>query len=223
MTDGRGQAPGRLVVLPLWANVSLRCLLQGKLGISGRQSRGMVDLVLVLRGFLWFLCGKLAAGAQSVWLHKEQLIGRMAFQWPQYRWLERFEGCFSVGGCEEEDTATHGSQRFRSKVNVVVRVTIAVMRCCDQNYLDRKGFAWLTLPHHCSSPKEVRTGVHTTGIWWQALMQRLWKAAAYWIAHHGLPSLLCHSFSCFLYFVLFVLFCLRQVSLYVLAVLKLAL
>jgi hypothetical protein len=27
--------------------------------------------------------------------------------------------------------------------------------------LERKGFIWLTLPHHCSSSKEVRTGTQT--------------------------------------------------------------
>jgi hypothetical protein len=25
--------------------------------------------------------------------------------------------------------------------------------------LGRKGFVWLTLPHHCSSSKDVRTGI----------------------------------------------------------------
>jgi hypothetical protein len=39
-----------------------------------------------------------------------------------------------------------------------LRVSIAAMKPHDQNNWGRKGFIWLTLPHHCSSSKEVRTG-----------------------------------------------------------------
>ena len=51
---------------------------------------------------------------------------------------------------------------------------------------------WLTLPHCCSSPKEVRTGTHShrAGTWRQELMQKPWRGAAYWLAYHGLLSLL---------------------------------
>ena len=42
--------------------------------------------------------------------------------------------------------------------SVLVRASIAVMKHYDQSNLGRKGFVWLTLPHHCSSLKEVRTG-----------------------------------------------------------------
>jgi hypothetical protein len=46
-------------------------------------------------------------------------------------------------------------------MSVLVKVTIAVMKHHDQNNLGRKGFIWLTLPHHCSSWKEVGTGTKT--------------------------------------------------------------
>jgi hypothetical protein len=60
--------------------------------------------------------------------------------------------------------------------------------------LRTKGFIQLTLPHCCSSPKEVRTGTHAGqgrnleagadagGIW------RPWRNAAYWITSPGLLS-----------------------------------
>jgi hypothetical protein len=42
-----------------------------------------------------------------------------------------------------------------------------------------------TLSNLCSSLKEVRAGT-----WKQELVQRPWRAVAYWLAHHGLLSLL---------------------------------
>ena len=56
-------------------------------------------------------------------------------------------------------TVTQGGSGWRLFVaGVSVRVPIAVMKDHDQSNLRRKGFIWLTLPHHCSSLKEVRTG-----------------------------------------------------------------
>jgi hypothetical protein len=60
----------------------------------------------------------------------------------------------------------------------------------------RKGSIWLTLLHHCSSPKEVigkfirnwNSGRAET--WRQELMQRPWRGAACWLAFPGLFGLL---------------------------------
>jgi hypothetical protein len=41
---------------------------------------------------------------------------------------------------------------------VLVRVSIPAQTSWPRSKLGRKGFSWLTLPHCCSSPKEVRTG-----------------------------------------------------------------
>jgi hypothetical protein len=42
--------------------------------------------------------------------------------------------------------------------SVLVRVTVAVVKHPDQRKLGRKGSICLTLPSHCSSSEEVRTG-----------------------------------------------------------------
>ena len=44
---------------------------------------------------------------------------------------------------------------------VLVRVSIAVVKHHGQSKLGRKGLILLTLPRHCSSLKEVRTGAQT--------------------------------------------------------------
>jgi hypothetical protein len=41
---------------------------------------------------------------------------------------------------------------------VLLRVSIPAQTSRPRSKLGRKGFIWLTLPHCCSSPKEVRTG-----------------------------------------------------------------
>jgi hypothetical protein len=41
---------------------------------------------------------------------------------------------------------------------VSVQVIIAAMKHLYERYFGIKGFIWLTLPYHCSSLKEVRTG-----------------------------------------------------------------
>jgi len=41
---------------------------------------------------------------------------------------------------------------------VLVRVSIPAQTSGPRSKLGRKGFIQLTLPHYCSSPKEVRTG-----------------------------------------------------------------
>jgi hypothetical protein len=62
----------------------------------------------------------------------------------------------------------------------------AAMKHHDQrSELGRKGLIWLTLSYHCSSSKEVRAGT-----WRQKLVQRPRRSAAYWLAPHGLLSLL---------------------------------
>jgi hypothetical protein len=46
----------------------------------------------------------------------------------------------------------------RQFVSVLVRVSIPVQTSGPRSKLGRKEFIQLTLPHSCSSPKEVRTG-----------------------------------------------------------------
>jgi hypothetical protein len=48
------------------------------------------------------------------------------------------------------------SSRVKRK-SLSVRVPTAVMKHHDHRKVRRKGFIHLTLPHHCSTPKEVRT------------------------------------------------------------------
>jgi len=52
----------------------------------------------------------------------------------------------------------------------------------------RKGFIQLTLPHSCSSSKDMNS--HRAGTWRQELIQRPQRGAAYLIAFSGLLSLI---------------------------------
>lgn len=63
-------------------------------------------------------------------------------------------------------------------------VIITVMKGHDQTKMGREGFIWFTLPHCCSSLKEIRTmNSNRAGSWReQDLMQRPWRSAAYWFA-----------------------------------------
>jgi hypothetical protein len=70
---------------------------------------------------------------------------------------------------------------------VLVRVTIVVMKHHDQSNLGRKGLIWLTLPHHCSSFKEVRTGTQA---------YRNPEAGADAEAMEGCCSLVCSPIAC---------------------------
>jgi hypothetical protein len=46
----------------------------------------------------------------------------------------------------------------------------------------------------CLASKEVRTGTkNRAGSWRQELMQKTWMGAAYWLASHGLLSLLSYG------------------------------
>jgi hypothetical protein len=72
---------------------------------------------------------------------------------------------------------------------VLVMVPIAVGRHHDQKQLGEKRI-YLTLPYHSSSLKEVRTRAQAGQGPGQELMQRPWRDAAYWLAPHGLLSLL---------------------------------
>jgi hypothetical protein len=50
----------------------------------------------------------------------------------------------------------------KKNIFILVRVSIAVTKYYDQkNKLGRKGFIQHTLPYHCSSSKEVKTGTQT--------------------------------------------------------------
>ena len=73
-------------------------------------------------------------------------------------------------------------------VTVLVRVSIAEMEHYDQKASwGRKGFIWLTLPHCCSSPKEVKErNSNKAGTWRQELIRRPWR-----VLPTGLLSLAC--------------------------------
>jgi hypothetical protein len=73
---------------------------------------------------------------------------------------------------------------------VLVRVTVAVMKHHDQNNLGREEFIWLMLPYHSSSSKKVRTLKQGRNL--EELMQRPWRGDAYWLSPRGLLSLLSH-------------------------------
>lgn len=45
---------------------------------------------------------------------------------------------------------------------VLVRISIDMIRHHDRHILGRKRLIWLNLPHHSSSPKEVRTGTQAS-------------------------------------------------------------
>jgi hypothetical protein len=52
----------------------------------------------------------------------------------------------------------HSELEMCSKGNVLVRVSISAQTSWPRHKLGRKGFIQLTLPHCCSSPKEVWSG-----------------------------------------------------------------
>lgn len=47
---------------------------------------------------------------------------------------------------------------LQTRLGVPVRVAMAVMKHHDQKKLKEEGVYRLTLPHHCSPSREVRTG-----------------------------------------------------------------
>jgi hypothetical protein len=61
--------------------------------------------------------------------------------------------------------APHGDSMENTNVRLsessCLRAMVAAMKRHEQSGLGREGFIWLTLPHHCLSLKEVRTGTHT--------------------------------------------------------------
>ena len=66
--------------------------------------------------------------------------------------------------------------------------------CCDEHHdqieLGKKGFIQFTILYYSPSLREVRTNRNRAGTWRQELMQWPWRSAAYWLAPHGLLSLL---------------------------------
>ena len=66
-------------------------------------------------------------------------------------------------------------------------VSIAMMEHHDQSNIGKKGFIWLTLLHHSSSSKAVRTGTQT-GQEPRGRSEAM-KGTAYWFAPLGLLSL----------------------------------
>jgi len=71
---------------------------------------------------------------------------------------------------------------------VLVRISIPAQTAWPRSKLGRKGFNQPTLPHCCSSPREVRTGTHAgqeAGADAEAV-----EDVPYWLASPGLLSLL---------------------------------
>ena len=57
--------------------------------------------------------------------------------------------------------ARDGSMATGLISNKASKVTMAGLKHYDQSNFRRKGFIWLTIPHHCPSWKEVRTRTQT--------------------------------------------------------------
>ena len=72
--------------------------------------------------------------------------------------------------------------------NVLEFIVCIPAQILPRSKLGRKRFIQLTLPHCCSSPKEVR--MELKQVRKQELMQRQWRDVPYWLASLGLLSLL---------------------------------
>lgn len=66
---------------------------------------------------------------------------------------------------------------------VLVRFTIAVMKHHNQNNLGRRGFIWLTHPHHSSSSEEVRAGTQAEQVSGGRSCYKGHRGIAYWFIH----------------------------------------
>jgi hypothetical protein len=107
----------------------------------------------------------------GVWGNFELLsCDYMGHSWPLEEWdLKKSSRLGNQPLCtRERGCATiQATEWIASDVNhlldtraVLGRVSIAATKHSDQSNLKRKGFIRLTLPQHCSSSKEVRTGTH---------------------------------------------------------------
>jgi hypothetical protein len=74
---------------------------------------------------------------------------------------------------------------------VLVRFLLLQWHTMTTNKLGTKEFIWFILPSHCSffEGSQDRNS-NRKGTWRQKLMQKPWKGASYWLALHGLLSLL---------------------------------
>jgi hypothetical protein len=82
--------------------------------------------------------------------------------------------------------------KFHKVLSFLDRVSIPAQTSWPRSKLGKKGFIQLTLPHWCSSPKEVRTGTHTG----QELGGRSWGRGHGGMLLTGLLPLACSI--CFL-------------------------
>jgi hypothetical protein len=64
----------------------------------------------------------------------------------------------------------------------ILRLAIAAMKHQGQHNLGRKGFIWLTSPHHCSASNEARTGNKQGRILEARADAEAMEDAPYWIA-----------------------------------------
>ena len=82
-------------------------------------------------------------------------------------------------------------QRFHISVAVLVRVSIATTKHHDQraSWVERVYLAYTSALLFITKGSQDRSS-NRAGTWRQELMQRLWKDGDYWLASHGLYSLL---------------------------------
>ena len=74
---------------------------------------------------------------------------------------------------------------------ISVKVTIAMMRDHYQQQVEEERVCFVTLSLLVPQLEEVRVrNLNKAGTWRQELMQGPWRSAAYWLAPHGLLSLL---------------------------------
>jgi hypothetical protein len=103
--------------------------------------------------------------------------------WPQVSWL-----CRSFCGILDPSNLINSISHSSTRPPVLVKVSIPEQTSWTRSKLGKKGFIQLTLPHCCSSPKEVMTGTQVgqeAGADAEAM-----EGAAYWLASPGLLSLL---------------------------------
>jgi hypothetical protein len=76
----------------------------------------------------------------------------------------------------------------QSRIGLVHLVSLLWWTPWPKSKLRRKGSSWLTLAHHCSSSKEVRTGTQTgqeaeAGADAEAMKEYCLLACSLWLAH----------------------------------------
>jgi hypothetical protein len=123
----------------------------------------------------------------KLWVHQQQPCQQRREEgWECERWRGKYRAQAGSYECQTDDAAEISDldlvtkqHRASCRLGVLVRVSILAQTSWPRSKLGRKGFIQLTLPHCCSSPKEIRTG---TQVRKQELMQRPWRDVTYWLA-----------------------------------------